>query len=184
MENAVEALKMAGAVLLFVIALSIAILSFTIARESFDKMIKYSDRESLTIENDSRFYYVANDNDVKDISKRENRTKRYVGLETIIPSMYRSVTENFKIIFDFGDSGYSLYENKMGTEVNKIDWKIDEEKDKVATGNDKNTIRFLSGIIYGVPNSEETDLNTYKNDFMVNLPSRTECLYNSISNWL
>lgn len=180
MENAVEALKMAGAVLLFVIALSVAILAFTTARESMDKMIKYSDRESLTIENDSRFYYIANDNDVEDISKRNDKTRRYVGLETIIPSMYRSVTENFKIIFDFGDSGYYLYENKMGTKVNKIDW----EKDKVATGNDKNTIRFLSGIIYGVPNSEETDLTTYKNDFMVNLPPRTECLYNSISNWL
>lgn len=180
MENAVEALKMAGAVLLFVIALSVAILSFTTARESMDRMVKYADRESLTIENDSRFYYIANDNDVEDISKREDRTKRYVGLETIIPTIYRSVTENFKIIFDFGDSStYCLYTNTNSG--NKV-YKFDGEMDELAFANEKDHIRFLSGIIYGVPNPQETNLSKYKSDFNLELPA--PYLYEYISKWL
>ena len=90
MENAADALKMAGSVLLFVIALSIAVLSITQARESADRVLAYSDRETLSIEGDSRFYYLAGNND---------DTNRYVGKETIIPSIYRAYKENFKIIF-------------------------------------------------------------------------------------
>ena len=44
MENAAEALKMAGAVLLFVLALSVAIVSFGQARETADTILDYRDR--------------------------------------------------------------------------------------------------------------------------------------------
>ena len=172
MENAVEALKMAGAVLLFVIALSVAILAFTTSRESLDKIVKNADRETLTIENDSRFYYIANDNDVKEQSSREDRTKRYVGLETIIPTLYRTVEENFKVIFEFDDSSHFLYK-KDGIGVKKIE---NEE----TTANTNNYIKLLEGIIYGFTDSYNR--NTFNNKFNIEIPSnQNECLYNYIS---
>lgn len=185
MENAVEALKMAGSVLLFIIALSVAILSFTISRESLDKIIKYADRESLRIENDSRFYYIANDNDIDDVSRREDRTKRYVGLETIIPTIYRSNTERFKIIFEFNSGSYDLYSKDtydatIGTITTKKVNKIDTAMDELGLANDEKNIEFLNGIIYGLPNTAE--LNNYQSEFKVKLPSK--CLYNYISEWL
>ena len=53
MENAVEALKMAGSVLIFVLALSVVILAFSQTREAIDTVLRYSDREYWTIEGDS-----------------------------------------------------------------------------------------------------------------------------------
>ena len=84
-ENIADALKMAGSVLLFVMGLSIAILAFSQARESMDIVLSYSDRESLSIEGNPRFYYLSKDND----------TSRYVGKETIIPAIYRAYKENY-----------------------------------------------------------------------------------------
>jgi hypothetical protein len=157
MENAVEALKMAGSVLLFVLALSLAILNFSKAREAIDAVLKYSDRESLTIENDPRFYYLAEKSD----------TKRYVGKETIIPTIYRSYKENFKIVFDFND--YYLYtkvvttknsDGTVSTEYNKKIKKIDLENESI--GSDLVSRQFLNGIVYG--NYEYEDGKT-KADF-------------------
>lgn len=96
MENATDALKMAGSVLLFIVALSVAILAFSQARQAIDAVLKFSDRESLAIEDDSRFYYLSS----------TSNTKRYVGKETIIPAIYRAYKENYKIIFKFKDDYY------------------------------------------------------------------------------
>ncbi len=131
MENAVEALKMAGSVLLFVIALSIAMLSFTQAREAIETVIKYSDREYSSIERNERFYYLANSND----------TQRYVGIETIIPTIYRAFSESYKVVFKFPDS-YYLYKNKIeDREVYKID--------SVEESGISDKLDFLNGIVYG-----------------------------------
>ena len=80
MENAVDALKMAGAVLLFVLAISVAIVSFGQARETADTILDYKDRETVYI--DGNLYY------------RATGTERTVGLETIIPTIYRAYIEN------------------------------------------------------------------------------------------
>lgn len=139
MENAGEAIKMAGSVLLFVIALSIAILTFTQARETVDSVIKYTDRESLTIQGDNRFYYLSNDKD----------TNRYVGKETIIPTIYRAYKENYKIIFEFPEAdNYYLFET-AGAEVSKIDLA------KQSIGSDLLSRKFLNGILYGDYGKEE-----------------------------
>ena len=82
MENAAEALKMAGAVLLFVLALSIIIFSFGQARESADTILDYRDRETAYI--DTNYYYTQTVNSDGSIN-----TERSVGLETIIPTIYK-----------------------------------------------------------------------------------------------
>ena len=55
MENAAEAIKMAGAVLLFVLALSIILFYFGQVRESADTILDYRDRETMYIDGD--YYY-------------------------------------------------------------------------------------------------------------------------------
>lgn len=147
MENAVDALKMAGSVLLFVLALSMCVLNFSQAREAVDSVLQYSDREYSTIEGDSRFYYLADSTD---------KTSRYVGKETIIPAIYRSYRENYKIIFKFKDDNYYLYKDKDGNDVKKIDLETN-----VALANDAKKEEFINGILYKDFNGK-TKENFYK----------------------
>ena len=163
MENAADALKMAGSVLLFVIALSVAILAFSLAREAIDAVLKYSDRESLTIANDDRFYYLANSSD----------TKRYVGKETIIPAIYRAYKENFKIVFEFPDD-YYLFKNSAGEKVCKIDLS------KQNLGSDLQSRQFLNGIIYG---DYEYETGKTQNDYVTlfRITPNSTSLYNYLT---
>lgn len=137
MENAVEGLKMAGSVLLFVIALSVAILAFTQSREAIDAVLKYSDRESLMIENDSRFYYL-----------KSNDTQRYVGKETIIPTIYRVYHENYKIVFKFQNGQY-LYKKMVGTTGFEEICTIDSANIEQNFGTNESNKEFLDVIVYG-----------------------------------
>lgn len=156
MENAADALKMAGSVLLFVIALSVAILAFSESREAIDTILKYSDRESLLIENDSRFYYLSKSSD----------TNRYVGKETIIPAIYRAYKENFKIVFNFPDD-YYLYKKTGSIEgISTIDLS------KQSLGSDLESRKFLNGIIYGKYDDFSGRLDEYKSTFSIE-PNRT-----------
>lgn len=142
MENAVEALKMAGSVLLFVMALSIAMLSFTQARTAIGTLVDYSDRESSysTIEDDDRFYY-----------RKATDTARYVGIDTIVPTIYRAFSESYKIVFEtkrgettvpgFPDTTYYLY--RIKTEDRPV-YKIDSIEENAVS----DTQDFFNGILY------------------------------------
>ena len=90
MENAAEALKMAAWVLIFVVALSIIINAFGMARQTTDILISYNDNEYYTD-------YV-----------EQGNTERKVGYETIIPAIYRAYKENYKIIF-LNNDGTPMY---------------------------------------------------------------------------
>ena len=115
MENAAEALKMAFGYLMFVLALSISISSFSQARETIDAIITIKDRET-------EYTYV------------EAQDKKIVGVETIVPTMYKAYKENFRIIFlQYTDTTktetkpfplyYSVdkYNSSLKTEINYID---------------------------------------------------------------
>ena len=154
MENVSDALKMAGSVLLFIIGLSVAILAFSQAREAIDAVLKYTDREYLTIEGDSRFYYLSNTND----------TNRYVGLETIIPSMVRAAKESYKIVFEFDDDYYLYKERVSKEEIKEVDSKQWSKPSEV-----------IAGILYGT-----TEDANFINRFGVELNSTS--LYDYIVN--
>lgn len=149
MENVVEALKMAGSVLLFVLSLSLSIFMITQSRETIDAVLKFSDRESLTIAGDERFYYLSDEGD----------TKRYVGKETIIPAIYRAYKENYKIVFIFHDNYYLFKQDVKETTVNgdgKIEVATVKDKEictidlaNQTLGSDLASRQFLNGIIYG-----------------------------------
>ena len=73
MENAVDALKMVGAVMLFVLAFSIAMFMFSKARTTTDAVL-----DNLKIDN----YFSR-------VDPLKNNVTRKVGIETIIPTLYR-----------------------------------------------------------------------------------------------
>lgn len=99
MENAVDALKLGAAVLIFVLALSVSVTAFSEARIASSTLLDYRDREFWLGSSD--YWY----------SEASNQT-RTVGKESIIPSIYRAKTEKFKIVFDFKDD-YYLFTKKI-----------------------------------------------------------------------
>lgn len=138
MENAADALKMAAAVLIFVLALSISINSFSEVRQTSQTILNYRDREYETT-------YVEDN----------GSTERLVGAETIIPSIYKIYQENYKIIFKINSIGY-LYKKKItegekkgqDEEINYIDLQ------KEVLGNESQKQRFIQAILYGVNSFE------------------------------
>ena len=93
MENAVEALKMGFAVLVLIAALSLAIFSFTKVRETTD---------AITSGADIKEYYKQLSLEDTGVSSNNALSSRIVGVETIIPTLYRYYKENYTILFYVG----------------------------------------------------------------------------------
>ena len=87
MENAVEALKMAFAVLVLIMALSLSIMTFSEARQAADFVLQSADPTA---------YYDYN---------AVGQENRIVGLETVIPTLYKYAVENYTIVFKKASSG-------------------------------------------------------------------------------
>lgn len=93
MENAVEALKIAVSVMIFAMALTIGISSFSNANSAIDTIINLRDRET-------EYTYV-------EPSKDSIRT---VGIETVVSTMYRAIEQNLEIyFFESDDNPLSIY---------------------------------------------------------------------------
>ena len=178
MENAADALKMAGAVLLFVLALSIIILAFGQARESADTIIDYKDRETFYI--DSKYYYSG------------DTSERIVNLETVIPSVFRAYLENYKIVFEgLQKPLYELkvtYQNENGIKVTETIQKrsLDLETNKntkyenVVLANDDQKREFLCGILYG-DYSISGSKDKFEKKFRISLEDNCD-LYSQLKN--
>lgn len=104
MENAVDALKMAFGVLVFVIAFTIIMTMFTRARETSDLVLQSSDvTEYMT--------YTEQDDILSGVTLTGE--ERIVGLETIIPTLYKYYKENYTVVFLQQDGRpLELYETK------------------------------------------------------------------------
>ena len=165
MENAVDALKMAGAVLLFVLAISVAIVSFGQAREAADTILDYKDRETVYI--DGNLYY------------KTTGTERTVGLETIIPTIYRAYIENYKIVFEGLNEPIYTLKLSGNTEIKKytIDLETKTTTDgiqinNVALANDEQKSEFLCGILYKDFSKSGSEEN-FKKKYNVDLPTNS-----------
>ena len=170
MENAVEALKMAVAVLIFVIALGISISSFSQARQTAQTILTYTDREY-------DMQYISN----------VTSTERVVGIETIIPAIYRAYKENYKIFFYNSDGQplklYSKKENGIVVDVNYID--LEQE----TLGSDRNKDNFIMALLYGnkakltADDGTEIDFNEFVEDLKRNnsgISLNTNGIYDTI----
>ena len=114
MENASDAIVIAGAVLIFVIALTVAMTVFSQARSTVDTVVYASDRTN---------YYEYLEMDISN-----NIKNRIVGLETIIPTLYKYYKENYTVVFlDENGKGLELYK----TQTNKDNWAKHEKEDGV-----------------------------------------------------
>lgn len=122
MENAIDALYIGVAVLIFVVALSVSINAFGNARATSQAVLDMKDREY-------DYTYIQGDS-----------TERIVGCETIIPSIYKAYKEHYKIVFKFTNSDFYLY--KKGYE--KINY-IDLEQEVLG----ENQEDFINALLYG-----------------------------------
>ena len=166
MENAADALKMAGAVLLFVLAVSVAIVSFGQARETADTILDYKDRETVYI--DGNLYY------------ETTGTERTVGLETVIPTIYRAYLENYKVVFEGLDSPIYTMKLSNGNEIKKytldLETKISSDQSQniynVSLANDEQKSEFLCGILYKNFNKSGSKTN-FEKKYNVSLPDNS-----------
>ena len=140
MENAADAIKMAGAVLLFVLALSIIIPFFSQARETTDLILDARDRETTYL--NGNYYYKATGNE------------RQIGWETIVPTVMRAYLENYKIVFDKKLLGGSLYTIKLGdgTKIEKYSLDLETNDNtqyqNISFSGEDEKFEFLCGILY------------------------------------
>lgn len=113
MENAADALKLAFYVILFVLALTLSITTFSKAKETSDIVIQLSD--------DSR-YYEYEQITTGDIEENvvDEAGNRIVGLETIIPTLYKYDKERYRVEF-YNASGnpLTIYQTKISTISNR-----------------------------------------------------------------
>lgn len=131
MENAADALKMAAAVLAFVLALGISMSSFSEVREVSKIILNYKDKEY-------NYSYIPSD----------GNTTRKVSVETIVQSIYRAYNENYKIYF---------YENGNETDPLTIFQKDTNPKEEInyidlrkqALPSVKKRNQFIGCILYG-----------------------------------
>lgn len=162
MENAAEALRMAGGFLIFVLALTISINAFTQARQGIDDVVLYSDREYLSL------YLEQNDS-----------TKRVVGAESIVPTIYRAYKENVKINFAFlgkndDDCLYSK-ENPTTGEKEYITY-IDLESENISDETKKDYI--IKRILFGNEFESGNDNNGFDIKYSENLEKQLKIKFN------
>ena len=95
MENASDALIMAGQILIFIIALTVCISSFTTLRAGIDQTVGQT--ETIEMARDSQGY-------INFLESKNSKSTRVVGAETIVSSMYRSIKENYVIYIKFNNA--------------------------------------------------------------------------------
>ena len=172
MENAAEALKMAAAVLIFVLALSISINAFGEARIASRTILDYKDREY-------DYTYVDDNRDANGYVV----TQRIVSLESIVPTIYKAYKENYKIVFDENTFEGGLYRRKDATGTPVEVYSIDLQNEIL--GNDTQKEQFIMAILYGNRGFEnQSDFETINNRFVKNLGIylNSKGIYDKINN--
>lgn len=163
MENAADALKMAAAVLIFVLAVSIIIFYFGQARQTSDIIIDYRDRETT-------------------YSSYEPNTSgvRTVSFETVVPSIFRSYLENYKIIFDGLNSPIYKIKRADGQIIEKYTLDLETSSTNIYTNvvlaNNSKKAEFIKGILYG---DFKTNKNDFEKDFKISLDG-CESIYDQL----
>ena len=177
MENAVDAIKMAFAIFIFVTALSITMYMFTKAKTTSDLVLQASDVTEY-------MEYTQ----LGDLANNETmiNNDRIVGLETIIPTLYKYYKENYTVIFmNSNGTPMDLYTSQTNEKLwsknyvnkyykSKADLKkvcsfdVDEETSRREpwTGNmnyyKKNLDMFLSGKTFYAPSLNGMDYDYSK----------------------
>ena len=92
MENASDALIMAGQMLIFIVALTVCISSFTTVRAEVNRIIGENEEIRMAKDGDTYINY---------IESEKSSSTRVVGSDTVVASMYRAIKENYVIYIKF-----------------------------------------------------------------------------------
>ena len=134
MENAVEALKMAFAVMLLTLALSLSIAFFSKARSTSEIVLQSSDKMA---------YYDYTRYDLPE----DPSGNRIVSYETIIPTLYKYNKERYKVVFKQGK-----YDSSTGTLS-----EVDPLEIYSTTTNPKNWNKNYINDFDGISNKDSTN---------------------------
>lgn len=160
MENAIDALKIAAGVLMFVLALTISISCFSQANESVTAIVKMNDNE----------FKIAFDN-----IQPSNNLTRIVGIETILPTMYNAYEKSESFVIYFKDSDGNpmpiYYKTNGSNEREKDALNEDITVDYIGTRleNYDDYVKHLDMILAGKDNYKIVDedfVNKYSNQFI------------------
>lgn len=140
MENAADALKMAAFVLLFVGALSIAMITLSQAR-AVSQTILYS-------ENDRNSYTYVDESDYIE-SATTYKTDRIVKLDAILPTLYRYYKENYRVEFyDINGNPIGLYYPRGSLQMtNALDIDDEMQNNEYWQGSPQATKEHLDKIV-------------------------------------
>lgn len=141
MENAVEAFMLAFAVAVLIIALSVTLFMFSKARQTSDLMLHLTDP--------TEYYSYVESNGIE----VDNLGNRIVGMETVIPTLYRYSKEDIKITFKKGTVQYDADGNisdvqitgpieMYKTETDTEQWSSGYKNDYDDTGTSKSICSF------------------------------------------
>lgn len=168
MENAADALKMAAAFLIFIMALAISINAFSQARLTATTLLEYHDREY-----DYRYIEANVDDSGNPV------TERIVGIESVVPSIYKAWKENYKIVFDDGILSDGAYQQEDATGSLQVVNTIDLEG--LALGTYTREEQFIMAILYGNKCENFSTIKSYFRENMgINLNENG--IYDKISN--
>lgn len=103
MENASDALIMAGQMLIFIVALTVCISSFTTVRAEVNRIIGENEEIRMAKDGDTYINY---------IESKKSLSTRVVGSDTVVASMYRAIKENYVIYIKFNKQDDPIYERK------------------------------------------------------------------------
>lgn len=132
MEDAVDALKIGFAVMMFVMALTISVSSLSQANSAVKSVITLNDREI-------EYNYV----------EPNPENTRIVGVEAIVPTMYKAYKENFQIYF---------YEDANKTKPLVIYYEVKSNGDRIG-------ISCIDGSeVFGTAKEVEAHLNRILGD--------------------
>lgn len=157
MENATEALKMAFAVLVFVIALTISFMLITQSRSTADFIFTAKDDQE----------YVEN---VTSIGQQTGESYRVVSIDTIIPTIYRYAQENYGVIIIDGNNIVAIYDLVVENTVSKYasTWDLTDssnELTKLCIGYAPDSKEGIANYIEGATGIVINDVREYQKLF-------------------
>lgn len=150
MENVTDALYMAAAILIFVVALTVSMSSFTTMRTQIDDIVEMDERIDLARDENNYLNYKTTSSDI-----------RTVGIETVVSSMYRVAKENYVIYIKAKNltlpDGVETTLSEIASDSGKI---FDEQS--FPDGEDP--IEVSDDIIYIDINENNSDIDVLLND--------------------
>ena len=130
MENASDALIMAGQMLIFIVALTVCISSFTTVRAEVNRIVGENEEIRMAKDGDTYLNYIE--------SKKSSST-RVVGSEAVVTSMYRAIKEDYVIYIKFKNDTIknATVDSKIIKDGQPI-IKVNDKLIKITIGSDTN----------------------------------------------